>query len=698
MWKDEDFGEIELLRRRLRMKRNSRIHQYIKRFGPLLIVGVLIMGLVSCDGSCSSTPAEYELNTSSSGGGDVVISGEGTYADGTIVTIEAVPDECYEFVQWTGADVADPYSPITTITMDEAKSITAVFALLSYSLTTDSTDGGAVASPGEDTFTYNCGTDVPLVATAEEGYYFVEWSGDVDTIANVNGYTTTITMMGEYSITANFELVPPEHFILTTSSTTGGSVTTPGEESAPYNEGTVVDLVAEAEDCYEFAEWSGDVDTIADVYSASTNITMDADKSVTANFALLSYDLTVDSTDGGAVTSPGEGTFPYDCGMEVDLVAAADSGYHFVEWTGDISTIDDVDAAETTITVSGNYSITANFGPFSGGNGTVEDPYQIADWYRLDDVRNYLSSYFILINDLNSNSIGYTELASASAHEGKGWQPIAANSTFVGSFDGQGYEICDLFINRPDESIVGLFGAVGEAGVIDNIGVNGNVTGYDNTAGLVGKNEGTVRNSYSTCNVIGNLNVGGLVGKSDNSEGAVTNSYASGNVTGINNVGGLVGWNREGSMSTSYATGRVTGTDNVGGLVGKNSDTTSNSYATGRVTGNDNIGGLVGRNDNTGSVTNSYSTGSVTGSLHFGGLIGRNAGSESNSFWNIETSGQGSSEGGTPKTTTEMMDFDTFDGVGWDIIIVDDADDRNTDYIWNIVNTVTYPFLSWQPV
>ncbi len=680
------------------MKRSSRIHQYIKRFGPLLIVGVLIMGLVSCDGSCSSTPAEYELNTSSSGGGDVVISGEGTYADGTIVTIEAVPDECYEFVQWTGADVADPYSPITTITMDEAKSITAVFALLNYSLTTDSTDGGAITSPGEDTFTYNCGTDVPLVATAEEGYYFVEWSGDVDTIANVNGYTTTITMMGEYSITANFELVPPEHFILTTSSTTGGSVTTPGEESAPYNEGTVVDLVAEAEDCYEFAEWSGDVDTIADVYSASTNITMDADKSVTANFALLSYDLTVDSTDGGAVTSPGEGTFPYDCGMEVDLVAAADSGYHFVEWTGDISTIDDVDAAETTITVSGNYSITANFGPFSGGNGTVEDPYQIADWYRLDDVRNYLSSYFILINDLNSNSIGYTELASASAHEGKGWQPIAANSTFVGSFDGQGYEICDLFINRPDESIVGLFGAVGEAGVIDNIGVNGNVTGYDNTAGLVGKNEGTVRNSYSTCNVIGNLNVGGLVGKSDNSEGAVTNSYASGNVTGINNVGGLVGWNREGSMSTSYATGRVTGTDNVGGLVGKNSDTTSNSYATGRVTGNDNIGGLVGRNDNTGSVTNSYSTGSVTGSLHFGGLIGRNAGSESNSFWNIETSGQGSSEGGTPKTTTEMMDFDTFDGVGWDIIIVDDADDRNTDYIWNIVNTVTYPFLSWQPV
>ncbi len=682
------------------MKRilSSRIHQYMKRFGPLLIVGVLIMGLASCDGSCScGAPLQYDLTTSSTAGGDVVIPGEGTYLDGTIVTIEAVADECYEFVEWTGADVADPYSPITTITMDEAKSINAVFALLSYDLTTDSTDGGEVTSPGEGSSTYDCGTVIALVATAEEGYYFVEWSGDVDTIANVNGYTTTITMMGDYSITANFELVPPGQFVLTTSSTAGGSVTNPGEESNPYDEGTVVDLVAEAEECYEFVEWTGDVDTIADVYSASTNITMDADKNVTANFALLSYNLTVDSTDGGQVSSPGEGTFPYDCGTEVDLVAEADLGCHFVKWTGDTSTVANVDAAETTITMSGNYSITANFGPFSGGNGTAEDPYQIADWYRLDDVRNYLSSHFILINDLDSNSIGYTELASSSAHEGKGWQPIGNNNTFVGSFDGQGYEICDMFINRPDESEVGLFGAVGEAGVIENVGVNGNVTGYDNTAGLVGKNEGTVSSSYSTCRVIGNWNVGGLVGKSDNSEGTVTESCSVGNVTGANNVGGLVGWNREGTISKSYATGRVTGDNNVGGLVGKNSDTTSNSYATGRVTGSDNVGGLAGRNDNTGTVSNSYSTGSVTGSTHVGGLMGRNYGTVTNSFWDTETSGQGSSPAGTGKNTTEMQDITTFSA--WDIIAVADPSTRNSSYIWNIATTPpTYPFLSWQPV
>ena len=675
----------------------------IKRLGILLITVALVAGIVGCEPlSCacgSSTPVQYDLTTSSTEGGDVIVAGNGTYADGTVVMLEAVADECYEFVNWTGADVADPYSPITTITMAEAKSVTANFALLSYDLTVASTDGGVVTSPGEDTFTYDCGTLVALVAAAEEGYYFVNWSGDVDTIANIDAPTTTITMMGDYSITANFELIPPGQFVLTTSSTAGGSVTNPGEGTFPYDEGTVVDLVAEAEECYEFVNWTGD--TVDDPNSATTTITMDGAKNVTANFALFSYNLAINSTDGGEVTAPGEGTLPYDCGTVVDLVAEADLGYHFVEWTGDIVTIADVDAAETTITMSGNYSITANFGPFSGGNGTAEDPYQIADWYRLDDVRNYLSSHFILINDLDSNSIGYTELASSSAHEGKGWQPIGVNNnTFVGSFDGQGYEICDLFINRPDETEVGLFGAVGQAGAIENAGVTGNVTGNENTGGLAGKNEGTVSNSYSTCNVIGDLNVGGLVGKSDNSEGTVTNSYATGNVTGNDNVGGLVGWNRKGSMSNSYATGRVTGHDSVGGLVGKNSDTISNSYATGRVTGNDNVGGLVGRNDNTGSVSDSYSTGSVTGSLHVGGLIGNNASIDpmSNSFWDTQTSGQGSSDGGTPKTTAEMMDFDTFDGAGWDITTVADSSTRNTGYTWNIVDDVTYPFLSWQPV
>ena len=75
------------------------------------------------------------------------------------------------------------------------------------------------------------------------------------------------------------------------------------------------------------------------------------------------YDLTIASTTGGSVTTPGEGTFTYDEGTVVNLVATPDAGYEFVNWTGDVDTIADVNDA-TTITMNGDYTITANFAPY----------------------------------------------------------------------------------------------------------------------------------------------------------------------------------------------------------------------------------------------------------------------------------------------------------------------------------------------
>jgi peptide/nickel transport system substrate-binding protein len=81
----------------------------------------------------------------------------------------------------------------------------------------------------------------------------------------------------------------------------------------------------------------------------------------TAGCVPTQYNLTISSTDGGEVTTPGEGTHTYEAGMVVNLVAEPDEGYHFVNWTGDVGTITDVNAASTTITMNNNYSITANF-------------------------------------------------------------------------------------------------------------------------------------------------------------------------------------------------------------------------------------------------------------------------------------------------------------------------------------------------
>jgi len=73
------------------------------------------------------------------------------------------------------------------------------------------------------------------------------------------------------------------------------------------------------------------------------------------------YDLTVDSSAGGSVTLPGEGTFPCDTSQVVDLVADPDIYFRFDNWTGDVSAVDNVNTASTTITMSDDYSITANF-------------------------------------------------------------------------------------------------------------------------------------------------------------------------------------------------------------------------------------------------------------------------------------------------------------------------------------------------
>jgi len=311
----------------------------------------------------------YSLTISSTAGGSVTAPGEGAfiYNVGTVVGLVATPDTGYRFVNWTGdlGTIANVNAATTTITMNGDYSITANFEeLAEYDLTTSSTAGGSVTVPGEGTFTYYDGTEVNLVATANSGYYFINWTGDVEAIASVNAPTTTITMNDNYSVTANFKYIPPGKVALTTSSTAGGSVTTPGEGAFLYNTGTVVNLVAQAEEGYRFVNWTGNVGTIVDVNAPSTIITMNDDYSVTANFEQIptgKATLSTSSTAGGSVTNPGEGAFLYDVGTAVNLVAEAEEGYSFANWTGDVGTIASANAPSTTITMNGDYSITANF-------------------------------------------------------------------------------------------------------------------------------------------------------------------------------------------------------------------------------------------------------------------------------------------------------------------------------------------------
>ena len=233
-----------------------------------------------------------------------------------------------------------------------------------YYLTITSTACCTVTTPGEGTSTRSEGEVVNLVATPGAGCWFVYWSATAGTFGNPNAAATTFTMPGQNAtVTAHCEAVPVTCYNLCIHSSDGGSVTTPGEGTYSYSPGTVVNITATPDAGYQFVNWTYTAGApIANTTAASTNITMNNNYSIQANFEeITGYNLTTSSTEGGSVTTPGEGTFTYGDGEVVNLVAVADEGYFFENWTGGVGTIADVNAAATNITMHGNYGITANF-------------------------------------------------------------------------------------------------------------------------------------------------------------------------------------------------------------------------------------------------------------------------------------------------------------------------------------------------
>jgi uncharacterized repeat protein (TIGR02543 family) len=413
------------------------------------------------------------------------------------------------------------------------------------------------------------------------------------------------------------------------------------------------------------------------------------------------YDLIMaaDPAAGGAATDETNGS-PYDGGTTISIKADPNPGYEFAGWTALAGGFGDANAEETTFTMpSQDVTVTANF--------VAAMEMEIRDWYDFHAVRDNPSGNYVLMNDLDSTSAGYAELAGPAANGGKGWQPIGSLDydteelvdPFSGSFDGQGYDIRDVFINRPDEYGVALFGTVDVGGIIDNTGVvDCDVTGGGLASGLVGINwGGTVSSCYATGSITGTSDafvVGGLVGAN---LGFLSECYAAGTVTGSDYVGGLAGAS-QGMVSNSYASSTVTGEWYIGGLVGANDGgDISNCYAIGGVIGDFQVGGLVGDNVLEATVSNSYSTGRVYGSDDVGGLVGHKyaEGIVADSFWDTESSGQATSSGGTGKTTVQMWDTATFTDSAWDVVEVAYGE-RDGAHTWNIVPGETYPFLSWE--
>jgi len=438
------------------------------------------------------------------------------------------------------------------------------------------------------------------------------------------------------------------------------------EETFWIEEGKEVTLTANADEDWKFSHWEGDHPG-EESEEIEITITMDHDKQLTAHFEdIIVYELIINAEDGGT-TDPEPGTYTYSEGEEVVVEAIADEGWGFDEWTGDYEGTEE----EIAITMDHDKEVTAHFNLEdiayeisnwqemhnlrydTEGDYTLEtdldETTEGYDEYASEDATQIEFSEelgFSWGNDAGEEfELTYTPLdeilTAEDAEDGSkveveiidadegiielkedtedylyveyrtteeialGWEPILR---FTGTFDGQGHEISDLYVDRPKEDSVGLFGV--SEGEIENVGI-------------------------VNVNVVGNSYVGGLVGEND--DGKVENSFATGEVSTEGwfdwYVGVLVGYN-SGTVSDSHASGEVDGGYRVGGLVGENWGEVFNSHATGEVKGEGRIGGLIGYNS--GTISNSYASGDIDGEYELGGLVGTNRGPVENSFYNID--------------------------------------------------------------
>ena len=192
-------------------------------------------------------------------------------------------------------------------------------------------------------------------------------------------------------------------------------------------------------------------------------------------------------------------------------------------------------ARRTVLKTVGAAGLVATFG--SQVVTSQSDELLIEDWSDLTAIRENLDQNYILANDIDQNTPGYdTHVATPEA----GFNPIGTRETrFTGTFDGQGNEIRDLVIDRPDENYVGLFAETWETNITNISLVNAEVTGGDYVGGLVGINGGVIASASTSGTITGNETVGCLAGYSKENIGRST---ASGDVSGTEQAGGLVGF------------------------------------------------------------------------------------------------------------------------------------------------------------
>ncbi len=267
---------------------------------------------------------------------------------GNTVTLTAVPDPGWVFTGW-GDDLSGTDNP-GFIYLDTDKTVSANFVEETYILNVTLFGAGSVTvSPDQPS--YNSGQTISLSAIPDTGSLFMTWGGDIG--GSTNPYI--LVMDSDKTVEAYFQVGCYDLTVTDSPNDAWGNVAVspgPNCNGTQYSHGTVVSLQANPAAGYVFDSWGG-------ALTGSSNpasLTMNGDRSVTANYTELLYTLTTSVAGNGSITiSPNQST--YGWGETATLTAVPATGAVFTGWSGDASGTTN----PVTITFDGNKSVTANF-------------------------------------------------------------------------------------------------------------------------------------------------------------------------------------------------------------------------------------------------------------------------------------------------------------------------------------------------
>jgi len=372
----------------------------------------------------------YTVGMSSNGNGTVTPSGNQTANHGDTLNVTAIPSAGYRFVTWTVT------GGVTTVESDSTGrfrvtgpgSVTANFALKTYTVGVSSNGNGTVNPAGNQTV--NHGDTLNVAALPSAGYRFVAWTVSGGATAVESDSTGRFRITGAGTVVANFAI---SAYTVSVSSNGNGTVTPSGNQTVGH--GDTLHVVAIPSAGYRFVDWtvSGGVTTVESDSTGRFRVT--AAGAITANFTVKTYIVSVSSNNNGTVTPSGNQTVNH--GDTLNVTATPSAGYRFVNWTasGGVAVVETDSTGRFKVTGTG--TITANFSSIvhavtvsSSGNGTVQPTgsQNVAHGDTLDVTATPLAGFHFVSWTVSG---GVTAVESDST----GRFRITANGTITALFD-----------------------------------------------------------------------------------------------------------------------------------------------------------------------------------------------------------------------------------------------------------------------